>query len=78
MLTQVISKAFAPEISVNCVAPGMIANGETNGEAEHFAQRTPMRRNGTADDVAAAVLFFLTGPHFITGQVLGVDGGLGL
>jgi 3-oxoacyl-[acyl-carrier protein] reductase/pteridine reductase len=37
-----------------------------------------MRRNGSADDVAAAVLFFATGPHFITGQILSVDGGLGL
>ena len=36
-----------------------------------------MKRNGSAEDVAAAVLFFLTGPHFITGQLLGVDGGLG-
>jgi 3-oxoacyl-[acyl-carrier protein] reductase/pteridine reductase len=37
-----------------------------------------MRRNGTAEDVAEAVLFFATGPHFITGQLLAVDGGLGL
>jgi len=37
-----------------------------------------MRRAGTPAEVAAAVLFFATGPHFITGQVLGVDGGLGL
>ena len=78
MLTQTMSKAFAPEISVNCVAPGMIVNGEVAAEYEHFAQRTPMKRNGTAQDVAAAVLFFATGPHFITGQILSVDGGLGL
>ena len=78
MLTQVMSKAFAPEISVNCVAPGMIVNGEASAEYEHFAHKTPMRRNGTTEEVAAAVLFFATGPHFITGQLLGVDGGLGL
>jgi NAD(P)-dependent dehydrogenase (short-subunit alcohol dehydrogenase family) len=78
MLTQTMSKAFAPEISVNCVAPGMIVNGEVTEEYEHFARRTPMQRNGTASDVAAAVLFFATGPHFITGQILSVDGGLGL
>jgi 3-oxoacyl-[acyl-carrier protein] reductase/pteridine reductase len=78
MLTQVMSKAFAPEISVNCVAPGMIVNGEASAEFEHFARKTPMRRNGTTQEVAAAVLFFATGPHFITGQLLGVDGGLGL
>lgn len=78
MLTRTMSRAFAPEISVNCVAPGMIVNGEVSEEYEHFARRTPMKRNGTAQDVAAAVLFFATGPHFITGQILSVDGGLGL
>jgi 3-oxoacyl-[acyl-carrier protein] reductase/pteridine reductase len=78
MLTRTMSKAWAPEISVNCVAPGMIVNDEVDPEFEHFAHRTPMKRNGSAADVAAAVLFFATGPHFITGQVLSVDGGLGL
>ena len=78
MLTRTMSKAWAPEISVNCVAPGMIVNGEVDPEFEHFARRTPMKRNGTAADVAEAVLFFASGPHFITGQILSVDGGLGL
>jgi 3-oxoacyl-[acyl-carrier protein] reductase/pteridine reductase len=78
MLTRTMSKAWAPEISVNCVAPGMIVNGEVDPEFEQFARRTPMKRNGSAHDVAQAVLFFATAPHFITGQVLSVDGGLGL
>jgi NAD(P)-dependent dehydrogenase (short-subunit alcohol dehydrogenase family) len=78
MLTQTMAKAFAPEISVNCVAPGMVVNGEVDPAYEHFANKTPMQRNGTPNDVAEAVLFFARGPHFITGQVLGVDGGLGL
>ena len=78
MLTRTMSRAFAPEISVNCVAPGMIVNGEVAAEYEHFARKTPMRRNGSPREVAAAVVFFATGPHFITGQILGVDGGLGL
>jgi pteridine reductase len=78
MLTQTMSKAFAPEISVNCVAPGMIVNDEVSEEYAHFASKTPMQRNGTPQDVAAAVLFFATGPHFITGQIMSVDGGLGL
>jgi NAD(P)-dependent dehydrogenase (short-subunit alcohol dehydrogenase family) len=78
MLTQTMAKAFAPQISVNCVAPGMIVNGEVDPAYEHFAQKTPMQRNGTTHDVAEAVLFFARGPHFITGQILGVDGGLGL
>ena len=78
MLTRTMSRAFAPEISVNCVAPGMIVNGEVAAEYEHFARKTPMRRNGSPREVAAAVMFFAAGPHFITGQILGVDGGLGL
>jgi NAD(P)-dependent dehydrogenase (short-subunit alcohol dehydrogenase family) len=78
MLTQTMAKAFAPEISVNCVAPGMVVNGEVDPAYEHFATKTPMGRNGTPNDVAEAVLFFARGPHFITGQILGVDGGLGL
>lgn len=78
MLSQTMAKAWAPEVSVNCVAPGMIVQGEIEEAYEHFAQKTPMHRNGTAVDVAAAVLFFATTTTFITGQTLVVDGGLGL
>lgn len=81
MLTQTMAKAWAPEISVNCVAPGYIEmhrDGPERPIAPIFASKTPMGRNGTAEETAAAVLFFATGPHFITGQILYVDGGLGL
>lgn len=78
MLSQTMAKAWAPEISVNCIAPGMIVQGEVGPGYQHFAEKTPMGRNGTAEDVAEAVVFFATGPHFITGQLLAVDGGLGL
>src|SRR3954470_19337666 len=80
MLSQVMAKALAPDISVNCVAPGMIDTGENPGSKtlQHFAEKTPMGRNGTNDDVAEAVLFFAAAPKFITGQTLVVDGGLGL
>jgi 3-oxoacyl-[acyl-carrier protein] reductase/pteridine reductase len=79
MLTLTMAKAFAPEVAVNCVAPGMIStNGGTAEEYAHFIAKTPMRRNGTPEDVAEAVLFFATATPFITGQVLTVDGGLGL
>ena len=79
MLTQAMAKAFAPQVSVNCVAPGWIEmDGISAAQAEHFAAKTPMRRNGSVEDVAQAVLFFAAGPHFVTGQVLAVDGGLGL
>jgi NAD(P)-dependent dehydrogenase (short-subunit alcohol dehydrogenase family) len=78
MLSKTMAKAWAPEISVNCIAPGMIVQGEVDEAYEHFARKTPMQRNGTAEDVAAAARFFATAPHFITGQLLAVDGGLGL
>ncbi|MGC1461652.1 MAG: SDR family oxidoreductase [Terracidiphilus sp.] len=84
MLTQAMAKAFAPEVSVNCVAPGWIElepvdpDKGLSGDALRFAARTPMKRNGTPEDVARAVLFFATGPSFVTGQILAVDGGLGL
>jgi NAD(P)-dependent dehydrogenase (short-subunit alcohol dehydrogenase family) len=80
MLTKVMAKALAPEIAVNAVAPGMIELGEKSAAAfmKKMAKQTPMRRNGTAEDIAAAVMFFAAAPQFITGQVLAVDGGLGL
>ncbi len=80
MLTRVMAKALAPEIAVNCVAPGMIDLGEESAAAfmKRMAKQTPMQRNGKGEEVAAAVLFFATAPRFITGQVLFVDGGLGL
>jgi 3-oxoacyl-[acyl-carrier protein] reductase/pteridine reductase len=82
MLTQAMAKAFAPEVSVNCVAPGAIEMEEEPGadpeQAARFAAKTPMRRNGTPEEVAEAILFFATTTQFITGQILTVDGGLGL
>jgi 3-oxoacyl-[acyl-carrier protein] reductase/pteridine reductase len=80
MLTKVMAKALAPDISVNCVAPGMIDLGEKSAAAfmKRMAAETPMQRNGNSDDVAQAVLFFATAPQFITGQILAVDGGLSL
>jgi 3-oxoacyl-[acyl-carrier protein] reductase/pteridine reductase len=80
MLTRVMAKALAPQIAVNAVAPGMIDLGEKSAAAfmRKTAKQTPMRRSGTAADIAAAVMFFATAPQFITGQVLAVDGGLGL
>jgi NAD(P)-dependent dehydrogenase (short-subunit alcohol dehydrogenase family) len=80
MLTKVMSMALAPEIAVNCVAPGMIDLGEkaAAGFMKKMAKQTPMRRNGTGQEIATAVMFFATAPHFITGQILAVDGGLGL
>ena len=80
MLTKVMAKALAPAISVNAVAPGMIDLGERAAAAfmRRMARETPMRRNGTAAEIAEAVMFFASAPKFITGQILTVDGGLGL
>lgn len=80
MLTKVMAKALAPAIAVNCVAPGMIDLGEKSAAAfmRRMAKETPMRRNGRGEEIAEAVLFFATAPHFVTGQILAVDGGLGL
>jgi 3-oxoacyl-[acyl-carrier protein] reductase/pteridine reductase len=80
MLTKVMAIALAPRITVNAVAPGMIDLGEKAAAAfmKKMAKQTPMRRNGTAADIAAAVMFFATAPQFITGQIMAVDGGLGL
>ena len=80
MLTKVMAKALAPEIAVNAVAPGMIDLGEKSATAfmRRMAKQTPMLRNGRGEEIAAAVLFFATAPQFITGQILAVDGGIGL
>jgi len=81
MQTQLLAKAFAPEIAVNCVAPGMIELGDrpaSRSFMRHLGEKTPMQRNGTAADVAVAVLLMAQMPHFLTGQILTVDGGLGL
>jgi len=80
MLTKVMAKALAPQIAVNCVAPGMIDLGEKGaaGFMKKMARQTPMQRNGTGEEIADAVFFFATAPHFITGQILAVDGGLSL
>jgi len=80
MLTKCMAKALAPEIAVNAVAPGVVDLGEQSAAAfmKRMAKQTPMQRNGRAADIVAAVMFFATAPSFITGQVLAVDGGLGL
>jgi NAD(P)-dependent dehydrogenase (short-subunit alcohol dehydrogenase family) len=81
MLTQVMAKALAPEIAVNCVAPGMIDSGTGEKDPallQRLAAHTPMKKNGTPQDVVNAVMYFATAPPFITGQILTVDGGLGL
>ena len=76
MLTKALAKAFAPQISVNSVAPGVIAFNDVDARTQAMIDATPMRRAGKPEEIAAAVHFFLTAPEFITGQILAVDGGL--
>jgi 3-oxoacyl-[acyl-carrier protein] reductase/pteridine reductase len=81
MLTKVMAKALAPEIAVNCVAPGMIETGSGEKDPallQRLVAHTPMKKNGSPQDVVSAVMYFATAPHFITGQILTVDGGLSL
>jgi NAD(P)-dependent dehydrogenase (short-subunit alcohol dehydrogenase family) len=78
MLTRALAKAFAPEITVNSVAPGVIPFGEPDPRATAMIQATPAKRAGTADEIADAVVYFLKASNFVTGQLLAVDGGLGL
>lgn len=80
--TKALAKEEAPSgITVNCVAPGvigtdMMATFSTEDKAE-LAQETPLNRLGTPQDVANALLFLASDEAaFITGQVLGVNGGL--
>jgi len=76
MLTRALAKAFAPEITVNSVAPGVIPFDDIDPSGLAMIQATPARRGGTPDEIADAVLYFLQASNFITGQILAVDGGL--
>jgi 3-oxoacyl-[acyl-carrier protein] reductase/pteridine reductase len=76
MLTKALAKAFAPEITVNSVAPGVILSSGQEPRIDEMIAATPARRSGTVEEVADAVLYFLNATNFVTGQVLAVDGGL--
>ena len=79
-LVRALAVELAPEVSVNGVAPGtvLVPEGTTREQEERWARRTPLQRNGDPSDVAQAVLFLCTGPAFVTGQILRVDGGKSL
>lgn len=78
-LTKALAKEEGPSgIRVNCVSPGVIdtpMNGDlTEEDLKALREETPLMRVGTPEEVAQAVVF-LTESSFITGQVLGVNGG---
>jgi len=78
-LTRALAVAWAPKISVNTVAPGVIPFGEESvpGVAA-LIEKTPAGRAGTGDEIADAVLYYLQASTFTTGQTFAVDGGLSL
>jgi 3-oxoacyl-[acyl-carrier protein] reductase/pteridine reductase len=76
MLTRALAKAFAPEITVNSVAPGVIPFEDIDEGGKRLMEVTPVRRGGTPEEIADAVVYFLKASEFVTGQVLAVDGGL--
>ena len=78
MLTRALAKAWAPEITVNSVAPGVIPFEDIDAEGLRMIGRTPAGRGGTPEEIAEAVIYFLEASNFVTGQVLAVDGGLSL
>ncbi len=80
-LTQALAKEVGPSgVRVNCIAPGVIRtdmNAHLNEETmAALSEETPLMRIGEAEEIARAALYLCSeGASFITGQVLGVNGG---
>jgi pteridine reductase len=77
MLTQVLARALAPDVTVNAIAPGavLVPDDYDKEERERLARAAPLRRLGTPTDVVSALLYLLEGGDFVTGEILIVDGG---
>jgi len=81
MLTYSLAKELGPEVRVNGVAPGAVMwpeQGKEYADREELVKRTALKRAGSPDDVAGAVLYLLRDAGFVTGQILRVDGGRAL
>jgi NAD(P)-dependent dehydrogenase (short-subunit alcohol dehydrogenase family) len=77
MLTRCLAKVLAPHIQVNSVAPGTILfpDEKRTPEIQKIIVATPLKKTGTARDIAEMVLYLAAHGDFITGQVFVVDGG---
>ena len=77
MLTKVLARALASDVTVNAIAPGAVLVPEAYDaeERDRLARTTPLRRLGSPSDATAALLYLLEGGDFVTGEVLVVDGG---
>lgn len=77
MLTEVMARALAPDVTVNAVAPGPVLVPESAGpeERELLVRTTPLKRLGSPDDAVSAILYLLEGGDYVTGETLVVDGG---
>lgn len=78
-LTKALAKELGPSgIRVNCVSPGVVETDMLRGYSREtldaLAEETPLGRNGTPQDIAAAIYYLANAP-FVTGQILGVSGG---
>jgi pteridine reductase len=75
-MTRALAHALAPEVRVNAVAPGVVLlpEGWSDADGERLRGTTPLRRLGTPDDVAHAVVYLLEA-DYVTGEVIRVDGG---
>ncbi len=81
MMTFALAKELGPDVRVNGIAPGAILwpeSGKAYADQAELVARTPLKRVGSPEDVAAAVLFLLRDAKFTTGQILKVDGGRAL
>ena len=79
-LTRCLAVAMAPEVAVNCIAPGLVENTRMasrvpDAVVEDVRAQTVLGRVGSADDIAEQVFTFVTSTS-ITGQIMVVDGGL--
>jgi pteridine reductase len=78
MMVRSLARELGPRVRVNGVAPGAILWPDqelSDASKRTILGRTALRRAGTPEDIARTVLFLVRDAHYITGQVIAVDGG---